>query len=314
MEWMYPKRLQPGMTIGFLSLHHSSSCTSEAIEIIEQICKVRGYSILMNQSLQKYDGIHVVKQAEQFQYMMTTAPCDAVIVWEDIDADFRFLDYLDYERIRSYGKGFVSHGRCTALHMAIHRYSRLVTYYGPMGIDIKDNNQDLVAMLFDALEGSLRVIEPLPEPPRGAIGTELGSGILMGGHIPTVSLLEKTPYYFDDHILDEMILLVESNTTEIHKLDGILQHCQEIGLFNVILGCVVGHVAHDGTNMDNNEYDVGYTALRYMEEEREFKRIDPFVCYVSTSCSGPLHTLPLGADIHFRYISNTIVFSPYTRV
>ena len=43
--------------------------------------------------------------------------------------------------------------------------------------------------LFEVLEGKLRVIEPLPEPPRGAIGTELGDGILRGGNMTMLSML-----------------------------------------------------------------------------------------------------------------------------
>ena len=40
---------------------------------------------------------------------------------------------------------------------------------------------------------------------------------------------------------------------------------------------------------------------------------EPFVCYVPTGHGSPHQTLPLGATISFRYISNTIIVHPYTK-
>lgn len=44
-----------------------------------------------------------------------------------------------------------------------------------MGVDFTKSRNEDIHHLFEVLEGKLRVIEPLPEPPRGAIGTELGT-------------------------------------------------------------------------------------------------------------------------------------------
>ena len=79
--------------------------------------------------------------------------------------------------------------------MAINRYSRLITYHGPMGVDFKAERKADIDALFNVLEGKLKVIEPLPEPPRGAIGTELGEGILRGGNMTILSVLSGTPYF-----------------------------------------------------------------------------------------------------------------------
>ena len=45
----------------------------------------------------------------------------------------RYLEQLDYIAIRKYRKAFIGYSDCTALHMAINRYSQLITYHGPMG-------------------------------------------------------------------------------------------------------------------------------------------------------------------------------------
>ena len=73
----------------------------------------------------------------------------------------RYLDLLDYKAIRKYRKAFVGYSDCTALHMAINRYSHLITYHGPMGVDFKLDRKSDIDTLFNALEGKLKVIEPL---------------------------------------------------------------------------------------------------------------------------------------------------------
>ena len=92
---------------------------------------------------------------------MTDSDCDAVIALRGGYGTVRYLDLLDYEGIRKGQKPFVGYSDCTALHTAIGRYSRLVTYHGPMGVDwLKPGRENDVAHLFDLLEGKTSVIEP----------------------------------------------------------------------------------------------------------------------------------------------------------
>ena len=64
-------------------------------------------------------------------------------------------------------------------------------------------------LLFNTLEGKLQVIEPLPEPPRGAIGTELGEGILRGGNMTMLSMLSGTPYFLEAASWEDTLLLLK---------------------------------------------------------------------------------------------------------
>ena len=279
MDWIEPKRLAPGMTIGIMA---PASASDEDLHRIEEICKAKGYKVLVGESARRkglYGGTPE-EQAVEFQYMMTAAPCDTVLALRGGYGTMRYLDLLDYKAIRKYRKAFVGYSDCTALHMAINRYSRLITYHGPMGVDFKLDRKSDIDRLFNALEGKLKVIEPLPEPPRGAIGTELGEGILRGGNMTMVSMLQQ------------------------FRLSGLLSR---------IKGLVIGTFTDCEGDEDERDYDLGYEALRYMEENRNPKLPDPFVCYVPTGHGSPHQTLPLGATISFRYISNTIIVHPYTK-
>ena len=79
MNWIEPKRLAPGMTIGIMA---PASASDEDLHRIEDICNARGYNVLFGESAHRkglYGGTPE-EQAQEFQYMMTTAPCDAVLL------------------------------------------------------------------------------------------------------------------------------------------------------------------------------------------------------------------------------------------
>ena len=177
LEWVQPRKLHKGMTIGFLA---PASSSDESLESIETICHHYGYKPFFGPSCRAkglYGGAPEDQQ-DEFNWMMTNDDCNAVVALRGGYGTMRYIDGLDFYNIRNKRKAFVGYSDCTALHMAINRYSRLITYHGPMGVDWKEERQGDLDHLFAALEGRLSVIEPLPEPPRGAIGTELGEGVL----------------------------------------------------------------------------------------------------------------------------------------
>ena len=256
MDWIEPKRLAPGMTIGIMA---PASASDEDLHRIEEICKAKGYKVLVGESARRkglYGGTPE-EQAVEFQYMMTAAPCDTVLALRGGYGTMRYLDLLDYKAIRKYRKAFVGYSDCTALHMAINRYSRLITYHGPMGVDFKLDRKSDIDTLFNALEGKLKVIEPLPEPPRGAIGTELGEGILRGGNMTMVSMLSGTPYFLENESWEDTLLFIEDVGEAPYKLDRMLQQFRLSGLLSRIKGLVIGTFTDCEGDEDERDYDLG---------------------------------------------------------
>ena len=312
MNWIEPKRLAPGMTIGIMA---PASASDEDLHKIEEICASKGYKVLwvIVYIVRASMGGTPEEQATEFQYMMTTAPCDAVLALRGGYGTMRYLEQLDYIAIRKYRKAFIGYSDCTALHMAINRYSQLITYHGPMGVDFKPERKADIDALFNTVEGKLQVIEPLPEPPRGAIGTDLGDGVLRGGNMTMLSMLLGTPYFLEDESWEDTLLFIEDVGEAPYKLDRMLQQFRLSGLLSRIKGLVIGTFTNCEGDEDEVDYDLGYEALRYMEENRNSELPEPFVCYVPTGHGSPHQTLPLGATISFRYISNTIIVHPYTK-
>ena len=76
-----------------------------------------------------------------------------------------------------------------------------------MGVDFKPERKADIDALFNTLEGKLQVIEPLPEPPRGAIGTELGEGIFTGWQYDDVIYVVGNTIFFRGCILGGYITI-----------------------------------------------------------------------------------------------------------
>ena len=244
------------MTIGIMA---PASASDEDLHKIEEICASKGYKVLWGDSVHRkglYGGTPE-EQATEFQYMMTTAPCDAVLALRGGYGTMRYLEQLDYTAIRKYRKAFIGYSDCTALHMAINRYSQLITYHGPMGVDFKPERKADIDALFNTLEGKLQVIEPLPEPPRGAIGTDLGDGVLRGGNMTMLSMLLGTPYFLEDESWENTLLFIEDVGEAPYKLDRMLQQFRLSGLLSRIKGLVIGTFTDCEGDDDERDYDLG---------------------------------------------------------
>lgn len=306
VEWIKPKRIEPGMTLGFLA---PASSTEEALERMAEIAASHGYKSLFAPSCYRkglYGGTPE-EQAAEFNDLMTNDACDAVIALRGGYGSARYVDKLDFEGIRKGQKPFVGYSDCTALHLAIHRYSRLMTYHGPMGVDwVKPEREADVNHLFDLLEGKTTVIEPLPEPPRGFIGAQMEEGRLLGGNLAIICSLAGTPYTLEMSDWEDAILFIEDVGEPPYKLDRMLQQLRLQGILKVVKGVALGNFLNCDDE-DEPDYDIGVSVLEYMQQGREASRPDPFVCYVPTGHGAPHQVLPLGQYVSFRAISNTLV-------
>lgn len=310
MDWILPKRLQPGMTLAFTA---PASATEENLEALEALVKEHGYKSVFGASCYRHGlyGGTPEEQAAEFNAFMTDDSCDAVIALRGGYGTVRYLDLLDYEGIRKSQKPFVGYSDCTALHTAIGRYSRLVTYHGPMGVDwLKPGREKDIAHLFDLLEGKTTVVEPLPAPPRGFIGANMEEGRLIGGNLAILCSLGGTPYAPNPEDWDDAVLLLEDIGEPPYKIDRMLQQLRRQGVLSRVKGVALGTFT-DCEDEDEPDYEIGAHVMDYMMAERDEAAPELFVCYVPTGHGTPHQALPLGSYVSFRAISNTLVLFPY---
>lgn len=311
MDWIWPKQIKPGMTLGFTA---PASAAQEDLAHLERLAKARGYEVLFGPSCYRqglYGGTPE-EQAQEFNELMTTAACDAVIALRGGYGSVRYLHLLDYGGIRQFAKPFVAYSDCTALHCAIGRYSRLITYHGPMGVDwVKPDRETDLAHLFDLLEGRTSVIEPLLAPPRGFIGATMEEGRLLGGNLAMVCSLGGTPYAPAAADWSDAILLLEDIGEAPYKIDRMLQQLRWQGVLSQVKGVALGTFTQCEGDPEDTLYEIGAHVLDYMLAERSAEAPEPFVCYVPTGHGSPHWALPLGAYVSFRAISNTLLILPH---
>ncbi|WP_251443573.1 S66 peptidase family protein [Veillonella intestinalis] len=311
MDWIWPKRIEPGMTLGFTA---PASAAKEDLTKLEVIAKERGYDVLFGSSCFR-EGLYggsPEEQAQEFNELMTTASCDAVIALRGGYGTVRYLHLLDYEGIRHHGKPFVGYSDCTALHCAIGKYSRLITYHGPMGVDwLQANRESDIEHLFDLLEGRTSVIEPLLAPPRGFIGANMEEGRLLGGNLAMLCSLGGTPYMPDLTDWRDAVLLLEDIGEPPYKIDRMLQQLRWQGILSQVKGVALGTFTDCEGDAEDEVYEIGAQVLDHMMAERSDESPEPFVCYVPVGHGAPHWALPLGAYVSFRAISNTLLILPH---
>lgn len=310
MEWVYPYALEPGMTLGFLA---PASSTKEDLQWITTVCESRGYHAVFAPSAYEtgeYGGTPQA-QCDEWHRFLADDAVHGIIALRGGYGTMRYLDLLDYAAFRQSRKPVVGFSDMTALHMAVNRHSRLITYHGPMGVGFHQSSD--VDSLFHALEGHLQVINPLPEPPRGAIGAEQGDGMLRGGNMVLLSSLMGTHYGLEADSWEDTILLLEEVGEAPYRLDRMIQQLRLSGMLSRIKGVALGHMTDCIDEDSTEEYDIGGILLTAMEENRPSHLDDPFVCYVPAGHNSPNATLPLGGMVSFRYIANSMIIYPYTK-
>ena len=174
----------------------------------------------------------------------------------------RILGLLDYSTIRSHPKVVLGFSDITALHMAIHSQTGLVTFHGPVGTSnwtafTAGNVRRVV------LEGQAPVFtNPSPaggEPDRSrhpvrTIRPGRARGALLGGNLTVLSALMGSRYLPS---WEGAILFLEDVGEEIYRVDRMLTHLKLAGVLDQIDGLVFGHCTDctAGTGLDSLTLD-----------------------------------------------------------
>ena len=136
----------------------------------------------------------------------------------------RLLSMIDYALIRRNPKLFIGFSDITALHMALWKKCRLVTFHGPMlATDMADGIDPLTEQWFWDLLTSGKpprevVIPPDVVPERLRSGK--ARGYLLGGNLSLLAALVGTPFLPD---FRGSVLFVEEIGEEPYRVDRMLQ-------------------------------------------------------------------------------------------
>ena len=145
----------------------------------------------------------------------------------------RILSAIDYDALSRTPKAIIGYSDITALHAAVQRKCRLVTYHGPHAREA----------LTDFSRESLRraVVEQADScgvaPNAREINAGVAEGRLVGGNLAVLSALCGTPFAPD---LTDGILILEDINEPVYRIDRMLQQLKLSGALNGCRAIVFG--------------------------------------------------------------------------
>ncbi|MBA4494310.1 LD-carboxypeptidase [Paenactinomyces guangxiensis] len=227
---MKPKALQPGDTIGIVA--PSSPAEPEQIELALQIFANFGYRVKLGRSVNQRNGYLAgsdTLRAEDINRMFADPSVKAVFCLRGGYGATRMLDLIDYEIIRQNPKIFVGYSDITAIHLAIQKRTGLVTFHGPMVIELAKQSDSLS---WSALFRHLTNPCPLGRYPgqreifQYTVTGGTATGPLVGGNLSLLASTTGTPYEVETA---GKILFIEEVGEEPYRLDRMLTQLRSAG-------------------------------------------------------------------------------------
>lgn len=213
--------LKPGDTIGIIA--PASPADPEEQEKALQLFSEFGYNIKLGNSIWQQYGYLAGSdwvRADDVNRMFADPEVDAIFCMRGGYGTPRILDLIDYRIIRRNPKIFVGYSDITALHLAIQREVGLVTFHGPMVIELAKHPDSLSWFtLFKNL------INPYPlgryEEPMDKYSIVEGTakGRLIGGNLSLLVATLGTPYEVDT---EGKILFIEEVGEKPYRIDRML--------------------------------------------------------------------------------------------
>ncbi len=159
-----PPVLKKGDTIGVISPASPSESKSEIIRAQETL-EDMGYKVVIGKNVNKQKGFVAASEDERawdLNYMFKNDGIDAVFVTQGGYGSAQILDKIDYEAIKKSPKIFTGFSDITSLHLAMNKFSNLMTFHGP-GM-ARFNSEDLTEytkkQFFKAIAGTAPNVIP----------------------------------------------------------------------------------------------------------------------------------------------------------
>jgi muramoyltetrapeptide carboxypeptidase len=296
-----PKALRPGDTVGLITT--GTPVDDKRLANAEQRVKELGLRTKVGKNVAKAlgsDDIPVQAKLDDLHAMFLDREVQAIIPVRGGYGSVELLDRIDYDLIRRHPKVFLGFSDITALHLAIHRHSRLVTFHGPNAsyYPSEYTSSYLRKALLDE-QPIGRVSNPTaPADPKfpgykiRTIRPGTASGRLIGGNLTSVSYTMGTPYEIETR---GSILFLEAEGEEPYHVRRILNQLRLAkkldGVAGVVFGmcvdCVIpaGKAPYANTNYSTDE------VLDYMLGKLNV----PVLSGLAIGHSPDQITLPLGA-------------------
>jgi len=242
-----PKRLKAGDAVALVS-PSGATATRFDVTIVKENMGALGFKVKFGAHLLDrygYLGGKDEDRAADLTAQFADPEVAGVVAMKGGWGCARMLPFLDYEVIRKNPKVLIGYSDITALLLAIHAKTGLVTFHGPIGLDAWNSFTAgyFRRIMMDAeaitMQNPVDAADRLtPRENRvQTIVTGTASGVLKGGCLSIVSTLLGTEYVPS---WKDAILFVEDINEEIYRVDRYLTHLKLAGVLAQAKGFIFG--------------------------------------------------------------------------
>ncbi len=311
---MIPERLKKGDTIRVIAPSSSLSRVSpENFEIAKERFEKLGLKVTISNNaynIDEYNSSSIDDRVKDLNDAFEDKDVKMIICALGGYNVVQILDQIDYALIKKNPKIIIGFSDNTALLNAIYKKTGLITYLGPnfadfamkLGFDYTldyfiqatFNNKNIE--LFDSKEYSddkwyanqdNRIF--LPNSGRKMVHKGQANGIIIGGNLCTLQLLQGTEFMPS---LEKAILFLEDDdlvkTSFVFEFDRNLHSLMLQPDFNKIQAIVIGRMQL-AAELSTNDLE------KLLKSKREFENI-PLIINMDFGHTKPLFTIPIGAE------------------
>jgi muramoyltetrapeptide carboxypeptidase len=239
-----PRRLRKGDTIGIVSPASGIFQRSDLWQAVE-VLESWGFRVKLGKHV--YEHRYCLAgpdehRAEDLNAFFADDTVDAIFCSRGGYGSARILNDIRYDIIKSNPKIFLGYSDITALHLAIHKMTGLITFHGPVALGLSPGQitKYRTEYLFKALTcsrpiGDIEMADPAK--PLVKVAPGIAAGKTIGGNLTLICSTLGTPYEIDTR---GKILFWEDVHEEPRRIDAMLTQLLNAGKLQEAAGVVIG--------------------------------------------------------------------------
>lgn len=250
-EWLVPPGLKPGDTIAFVA--PAAPAELPPMRAYADRLEKAGYKVIIPEGIenrkQNYLGGTDEQRADEINRFLRDPKVRGIFPVRGGYGLTRIIDRLDYAALRKDPKVITGYSDLTALHLAVAREARVVTFHSPMpmrdlwqedkpeyAFAARSFRRAVFADQYPKGETGFPIAVPGDRRPVTLVGGK-ARGRLLGGNLTLICSTLGTPYAIQPR---KAILFIEDVNEAPYRIDRSLSQLRLAGALDSLAGVVVG--------------------------------------------------------------------------
>jgi muramoyltetrapeptide carboxypeptidase len=250
-DWLKPPALKPGDTIAFVA----PAAPAELPPLLEYKKRLEklGYEVVIPKRIEQRKAGYLAgtddERANELNAMIRDPKVRAIFPVRGGYGLTRILDRIDYAALRKAPKIITGFSDLTALHLAIARKARVITFHSPMpmydlwqgdkprfAFEAASFRRAVFADQYPKDEAGYTIAVPDDARPTTLVGGT-ARGRLLGGNLTLICSTLGTPYAIQP---EGAVLFIEDVDEAPYRVDRSLSQLRLAGVLDAVAGVVVG--------------------------------------------------------------------------